>query len=114
MSTIVVNVKKAELNKRGIKTFEDWKSKPNTVYIGRNMSLYIKEAIGSKWGNPFNVKKYGREQCLVEYEKYIRQKPELFNNLEELRGKELGCWCAPEGCHGDVLIKLLNENKNTK
>jgi len=113
-NTIVTNIKKAELIKRGIKSFEEWKSNPNSVYIGRNMSMYVPGTIGSKWSNPFNVKKYGRKQCLIEYEKYIRQTPTLINSLEELRGKELGCWCAPEDCHGHILVKLLNENFATK
>ena len=26
--------------------------------------------------------------------------------LPELRGKILGCWCAPKVCHGDVLVEL--------
>lgn len=36
--------------------------------------------------------------------------------LDELRGKTLGCWCintdkeTPVKCHGQVLLKLLNEN----
>ena len=28
--------------------------------------------------------------------------------LPELRGKDLVCWCAPEACHGDVLLELAN------
>jgi hypothetical protein len=31
------------------------------------------------------------------------------NDLHELNGKELGCWCKPDKCHGDILIKLYNE-----
>ncbi len=31
--------------------------------------------------------------------------------LMKLKGKNLGCWCKPEGCHGDVLIKILEEYK---
>ena len=27
--------------------------------------------------------------------------------LSELRGKTLGCWCAPEPCHGDVLARYV-------
>lgn len=30
-------------------------------------------------------------------------------SLHELDGKILGCFCKPDKCHGDVLIKLLNE-----
>jgi hypothetical protein len=27
--------------------------------------------------------------------------------LPELRGKVLGCWCAPAACHGDVLAEMV-------
>ena len=27
--------------------------------------------------------------------------------LDPLRGKRLGCYCAPAKCHGDVLVELL-------
>lgn len=29
-------------------------------------------------------------------------------HVHELRGKVLGCWCAPRPCHGDVLVELSN------
>jgi hypothetical protein len=29
--------------------------------------------------------------------------------LPELKGKVLGCWCAPSACHGDVLMRLVNK-----
>lgn len=29
--------------------------------------------------------------------------------LRALVGLRLGCWCAPQRCHGDVLIKLIHE-----
>ncbi len=78
------------------------------------MSFYIEGANQSKWANIFPVKKYGRDKCLELYEEYIRNNKELYSSLEELEGKELGCWCKPEGCHGDILIKLLNEKKKNK
>ena len=31
----------------------------------------------------------------------------------ELEGKELGCWCKPSPCHGDILIKLFKERQST-
>ena len=100
------NVKKKELNKRGIKDFQEWNKKKNTLYIGRNMSFYVKGAVKSKWANPFSVKKYGRKKCLELYEQYVKESG-LTNYLHELKGKELGCWCYPEPCHGDILLKLL-------
>ena len=113
MITTIVNVKKEQLNKRNIKNFDEWINKKNTVYIGRNMTRYIPKAVGSKWGNPFNVNKYGREKCLELYENHVRT-TRLYNELDELQGKELGCWCKPESCHGDILIKLLQEKNNKK
>ena len=28
---------------------------------------------------------------------------------KELKGKTLGCFCAPKACHGDILLALANE-----
>jgi hypothetical protein len=72
------------------------------IYIGR----------GSKWGNPFKIGKDGtREEVIDKYREYILNKPELLAALPELKGKVLGCWCAPKACHGDVLIELIKEPK---
>lgn len=53
------------------------------------------------------------------YEEYIREKEDLIEWLRELKDiKELGCWCSPEKCHGEVIIKLYNyffeDNKKSK
>ena len=104
----VANVHKKDLNSAGYKDFEDWASHSNHLYIGRNMNFYVKGALPSKWANPFSSKKYTRSESLRLYEKYIRES-ELYDQLEELEGKILGCWCAPLSCHGDVLVKLLKE-----
>jgi len=35
---------------------------------------------------------------------------EIWDNLEELRGKNLACFCKiGEPCHADVLLKIANE-----
>lgn len=31
--------------------------------------------------------------------------------IRELDGKALGCWCAPQACHGDVLVELVERLK---
>ena len=70
------------------------------VYIGRP----------SKWGNPFKLYPGDdRAEVLARYEAWLRQQPHLMASLHELRGKVLGCWCAPKLCHGDVLAKLAEE-----
>jgi hypothetical protein len=44
----------------------------------------------------------------ANYRAWIMQQPKLMAALPELRGKDLLCWCAPERCHGDVLLDLAN------
>ncbi len=106
--TIVVNVKAESLCKTGYRNFAEWKTHSNHVYIGRDMSVYVPGTAKSKWYNPFSLKKYGLETCLMMFEDYIRGSA-LMKDLHELDGKVLGCWCHPNKCHGDVLIKLRNE-----
>ena len=65
----------------------------------------------SKWGNPFEITdKCSRELAIAKYEVHVRHSPALLAALPELAGKRLGCYCtSPLPCHGDVLIRLLNE-----
>jgi len=62
----------------------------------------------SKWGNPFQIGRDGDRQRVIQmYEVHVRRRPDLLAALPELVGKRLGCYCKPEACHGDVLVKLL-------
>lgn len=72
------------------------------VYIGRP----------SKYGNPFVIGQDGtRDEVIAKFETWIKEQPDLMADLPELRGKILGCWCSPNNCHGEVLIKILEEIK---
>ncbi len=62
-----------------------------------------------KWGNPFSVEDYGREQAIKLFEINLRRRPDLIAALPELAGKILGCCCFPLQCHGEVLLRLLWE-----
>lgn len=81
------------------------KREPYDVYIGRP----------SKWGNPFSHQEGTlaqfrvdtREEAVQAYEEWLHTQPHLIAALPELRGKVLGCWCAPKACHGGVLVRLL-------
>lgn len=74
------------------------RSEEYDVYIGR----------GSKWGNPFKIGRDGtREEVIRKYEKYLLDNPKLMEDLSELKGKRLACYCKPLACHGDVLIKYI-------
>jgi hypothetical protein len=120
MTTKVVNVKVAFIRPLGYKNLEEWMSDHNNVYIARQGIVFIDKVRypkkSSMWANPFKIKKdLTREDVINQYEIYIRQKIEdenLYDELEKLRGKRLGCWCKSEACHGDVLLKLLEENSD--
>jgi len=74
------------------------------VYIGRP----------SKWGNPFAIGRDGnREEVIIKYRDYILSQPALLKDLPSLKGKILGCWCAPLACHGDVLVEMANTDKHS-
>jgi hypothetical protein len=81
------------------------KSQPHDVYVGRP----------SKWGNPFKIGRdaagayWSRDDVIQLYASWVQQ--EIADgrlDVEELRGKRLACWCAPQPCHGDVLARLAN------
>jgi len=72
------------------------------VYIGR----------GSKWGNPFVIGRDGdRATVIAKYERYLRTRHDLLRALDELRGSDLVCYCAPQSCHGDLLLWLANATR---
>jgi hypothetical protein len=70
------------------------------VFIGRP----------SKWGNPFKIgEDYTRQEAIDKHAEWIMHQAELLRQIGELKGKILGCYCKPEICHGDILLKLANE-----
>lgn len=70
------------------------------VYIGRP----------GPWGNPFSIGKDGtREEVIEKFRDWIKDQDLLMQEIESLRGKTLGCWCSPQPCHGDVIVKILEE-----
>lgn len=73
----------------------------DAVYIGRP----------SKWGNPFTIDMIGgREAAVKSYEMWLLMDNPLYEQAKrELKGKDLMCWCAPLACHGDVLLRIANE-----
>lgn len=88
------------------------RTEPYDVYIGRP----------SKWGNPFShkggtlakFKVKNRKEAVDAYEKWITSGDgkHLLNDIHELSGMTLGCWCKPHKCHGDVLSNIVNKNDN--
>lgn len=77
------------------------------VYIGR----------GSLWGNPFKIGADGtREEVIERFRLYLWEQIKAGRISKEqllgLEGKRLGCFCAPQACHGDIIVKAVQWAKN--
>jgi hypothetical protein len=115
--TKIVNVKVAYIRSQQYDNLREWMEDDNNIYIGRHGRVFINKVLfsyqKSMWHNPFKTPKDGSlDEILIKYEDYIREKiknENLHNELMKLKGKNLGCWCKPEKCHGDVLLKIINE-----
>jgi hypothetical protein len=84
---------------------------PFDVYIGHANGRAGLNA--SKWANPFKLPRgadlHTRLAVLAKYAAWLEGQPELLAAIGELRGKVLGCWCAPPlPCHGHILAKLAD------
>ena len=91
----------------------NYKVLPGCVYIGREMKKYNLPA--SKWANPFKIDEFYQGRILtreyaveayVDWLLYSDEGVKLLENIEELKGKNLFCWCDNLPCHGNVLIRL--------
>ena len=82
----------------------------NVVHCKRNeYDVYIGRP--GPFGNPFKIGPDGtREEVVEKYAEWVLTQPELLAKIRsELKGKVLGCWCAPKLCHGDIIAELANE-----
>lgn len=97
---------------------KEWVDDENNIYIGRKGVVFINKIRfpknSSNFANPYKIGKDGtREEVILKYKKYIENKLEnnkdLVSELLLLKGKNLGCWCYPEICHGNILLELIDK-----
>ena len=63
----------------------------------------------SQWGNPYELGKDGDRNTVCDsHIYYFKKKLSLHQQLMDLKGKVLGCWCYPERCHGNYLKDLAD------
>lgn len=100
-ATTVVNLK----GHRGDPGYAD------VVYVGRALRRGGWDLPASPLANPFRPGPDGsRAQVLAEYRAYLLDRPDLLALLPALRGRRLGCWCAPERCHAEVIADLADSH----
>ena len=118
MSIVNVRVKYIRPKYQNLK---EWMQHPNNVYIGRKRIVFIDgqrfPPNDSTFANPFKIGKNCNtlEESIEKYKKHlmtlIETNPNVKKELSSLKGKTLGCWCKPKPCHGDILLKLIDECK---
>lgn len=95
-----------------------WEKSADFVYIGRSG-----KGFKGPFGNPIRLetvcpvcdeKHYFPGETFDCYEKYLRNRldtnPKFKAQFLVLKGKILVCFCKPKPCHGEVILKVLNES----
>jgi hypothetical protein len=84
---------------------------PNFVYVGRKLGAWA----GSPLGNPYRPENFPERGGAIEAFRqwlWMQMKNPESEASKELRhlatiaqsgDLQLGCWCSPQSCHGDVI-----------
>lgn len=114
----ITNVRVKNIRKDGYDNLREWMQNENNIYIGRKGVVFIDGTryppVSSEFCNPYKIDKNNdRNSVLKKYKKYIIERlcnePELLEKLLAMKNKNLGCWCAPDACHGDILLSLIEK-----
>lgn len=113
--TKIINIKDAP---------SGWTRNPNYVYIGRERVIEGIQYLG-EWGNPHVINFqcricstpgrpviHERGETIVLYSQWLRDKimenKDFREAVRNLHGKTLVCFCKPNPCHGDVLVRAAD------
>jgi hypothetical protein len=115
METHVINIG-SMFFRQEYNNFEEWIRDDDNVYIGRAKAISVGNErlprINSEWYNPYRITKESNyDKCLQKYKLYLIEKlkdDECKKRFLMLKGKNLGCWCKPKKCHGDIIKQLLD------
>jgi Domain of unknown function (DUF4326) len=85
---------------------------PNVIYIGCSQWWGRDRKLeGHPLGNPWAryMKRLGRDEVVRRYREHLLSHPDLIQIAVDLvhSGKTMGCWCAPEPCHADVILEIV-------
>ena len=78
-----------------------WRLPPGAVVVAQP----------SRFGNPYRRRDADRAEAVAWYLEYLEDDEELLDLVrQELRGRDLACWCPhDQPCHADVLLLAANE-----
>jgi len=101
-----------EALKRGETVVVNQKVDLAAIKYAETQGKYVRCDRFSDFGNPFEMDKDGdRDTVCDNYEQhYLPFKPSIHKQLMNLKGKALGCWCAPLRCHCDTLKAIIDAN----
>jgi uncharacterized protein DUF4326 len=107
--SVVVNVRKSGPHKNLVPWLEET---GRLTYVGHAGPRHPRSE--SDFANPFlNLAKTDRAGMLQQYRQWLSTKAGLLRRIGsgELSGRALGCWCAPQACHADVLAEEVNVHR---
>lgn len=87
----------------------------NLILWAEQKGLSVRIDRSSKYGNPFILDQDGDrdEVCDAFKLHYLPFKKSIHKDADKLIGKVLICHCYPERCHGESLIQLCNQHKES-
>jgi Domain of unknown function (DUF4326) len=111
LETVVVNVNKSSEDVAIVAWAQE---RGLLVYVGHR-GLYDRWP-RSVWANPYRMSPTAtpeeeareRDRVCELFVRHLAEEPDLLARIGELKGKALGCWCAPSRCHADYLAELAN------
>lgn len=101
--TVVVNVRRNGPHRRLVPWLVE---QGRLVYVGHSGPRHSWPA--SDFANPFvREARRDRNAMVAHYAEWLDAQPELLRRIAagEFTGRALGCWCAPQPCHADVLAE---------
>ena len=81
----------------------------DVVYVGRAVRWGGWNLPTSPLANPYRIGRDGDgAEVIARYKQHLYSRPDLMALARSLRGRRLGCWCAPDPCHADVIAVVAD------
>ena len=88
--SLSLGTQRLELMSLGFPNLRSWVDQENNIFCGYGTKKYLGKEISSIWVNPFDYKKFGREESHRLYFNFLQNSETLLNLIDELDGKSLG------------------------